>query len=360
MNHLTSAGRIKSVRLLGALIAGAVLFGCSTSSDGRIADQETGRPSSSAPELSDQKQLLYLRGTRLERLDIETGDQKRVARLPVPDVVASLSTRWIAFIAGAPTAADDFIEAPGLYVRDLAGGDDISMGPGIAPMWNPLDDRVAFLRPVEPRDCEVETCKGAVTVAVARPGDAVRELLPAGRWGLLAWAGDLLLVADGTDLDHTVVVGPGVRTSLAVPPFEIWDASPDGRWLVTVGSEETRVLPLEAGRIAGPGAEVDLGNGALGDGSWAPDSSRLAATLQGGRPTRVVIIDPDDPTAQPVPGSAGAAGQVLWSPSGSALTITRSAHGGRRLEAAYCPVDQGSRCRALFSWIQDVVLLRME
>jgi hypothetical protein len=293
-------------------------------------------------------------------MDIDTRVRSRVARLAVPDVVASRSTPWIAFVEGSTVGADDFIESPILYLRDVNNGDEIEVGPGFAPMWHPLDDRVAWLRPVEPRDCEVETCTGAVTVVVGRPGGEFQELLPAGRWGLLAWAGDFVLVADGTDLDHTTVVGPGVRTELDVPPSEIWDASPDGRWLVTVGADGAEVVRLEAGRMAGSGIELDLGGKALGDGSWALDSSRLAATVGSGRAARVVIVGPETPMARPVRGSGGATGTVLWSPSGTALTITRSALGGRRLEATHCAVEGGGGCRRLFSWVQDVLLLRME
>jgi hypothetical protein len=358
VNQRTSAGRIKSPWWAAVLAAGVVISGCSGAPEGRPAEGEPQGSSSSSPALRDDE-LLYLHGTRLHRMDIASGDRTRVVRLPGPDVVASRSTQWIAFVEGSAVGADDFLESPVLYLRDLATGDEINVGPGFAPMWNPLDDRVAFLRPIEPRDCEVESCAGAATVALVRPGGEVQQLLPAGRWGLLAWAGDVVLVADGSDLDHTTVVGPGIRAQLDVPPSEIWDASPNGRWLVTVGSDGAEVVRMESGRIDGSGVEIDIGGATLGDGSWALDSSRLAATVGSGAAAHVVVIAPDRPTARPVRGSARAAGSVLWSPTGTALTITRSASGGR-LEAAYCAVDGRSSCRGLFSWVQDVALLRME
>jgi hypothetical protein len=341
-------------------VAGAILIGCSDTDGSSAADPEPSQSSSPFSTRLDDNRLLYLDGTTLERIDIESGKSTRLARLPAPDVAASRSTKWIAYVVGTSAVADDFVESPVLHLRDVASTEDIDAGPGFAPLWHQFDDRVAYLRPVEPRKCDAETCRGGVTVAVVEPGGEARDLLPAGRWGLLAWAGDDLLVADGTDLSHTTVVGPGVHTELDVAPSEIWDASPDGRWLVTAGAAGAQMVRLDAGTITGPRLEVDLGGGLLGDGSWSPDSSRFAATVRDRERTRVVVVEVDGLTARPLPGSAGAAGSVLWSPSGTAISITRSAEGGRRLEAAYCPVDAGARCRGLFSWVQDVVLLRME
>jgi hypothetical protein len=360
VNPRISVGPTKSFRLLTALVAGAILTGCSDTDGSRAADSEASPAGSPSPTLVDDNTLLYLDGTRLERIDIESGKSTRLARLPAPDVAASRSTTWIAYVVGTSVVADDFVESPVLHLRDVTSGEDIDVGPGFGPLWHPLDDRVAFLRPVEPRECDAETCRGGVTVAVVEPGGEARDLLPAGRWGLLAWTGDSLLVADGTDLSHTTIVGPNVHTKLDVPPSEIWDASPDGRWLVTVRGAGVQLARLDAGTITGSPLEVDLGDGLLGDGSWASDSSRFAATVRDRERTRVVVVEADDLTAHSLPGSVDAAGSVLWSPSGAAVSITRSAEGGRRLQAAYCPVDSGARCRGLFSWVQDVVLLRME
>jgi hypothetical protein len=360
VNPRISVGPTRFFRLLSALVAGAILTGCSDTDGSRATDPQPSQPSSPSPTREDDNSLLYLEGTTLARMDIESGKRTRLARLPAPDVAASRSTKWIAYVLGTSAVADDFVESPVLHLLDVTSGEDIDAGPGFAPLWHPLDDRVAFLRPVEPRECDAETCRGGVTVAVVEPGGEARDLLPAGRWGLLAWAGDDLLVADGTDLSHTTVVGPGVHTELDVPPSQIWDASPDGRRLVTVGATGTQMVPLDAGTISGSPRKVDLDGGLLGDGSWSSDSSRFAATLRDRGRTRVVVVESDGLTARPLVGSAGGAGSVLWSPSGTAVSITRSAEGGRRLEAAYCPVDSDTRCRSLFSWVQDVVLLRME
>lgn len=360
MNRQSSVVPTKSFHLLCALVAGAILAGCSDTPSNGAADRPSPEPNSSLPALSDDKELLYLDGTTLERFDIESGTQTRIVRLPTLDVSASRSTEWIAYVIGIEVAADDFIESPVLHLRNVTTGEDIEVGPGFSPLWHPLDDRLAFLQPVEPRNCEVETCRGGVTVAVAGPGTDIGELLPAGRWGLLTWAGDHLLVVDGSDLSHTVVAHPDGRSELDVSPSEVWDASPDGRWLVTVGPAGAELHPLEAGVPAGAPVDIDLGDAVLGDGSWSPDSSRLAATVRAGGRAQVAVVGSEDPEARPLAGSDGATGALLWSPSGSGVTLTRSTPGGRRLEAAYCPVDSGARCRGLFSWVQDVVLLRME
>lgn len=360
MNRQTSVEPTRSFRLLCALVAGAILAGCSDTASNGVADRVSPEPDPSTSALSDDKELLYLDGTVLARFDIESGTSTRIDRLPAPDVAASRSTEWIAYVVGIEVVADDFIESPVLHLRNVTTGEDIEVGPGFSPLWHPLDNRLAFLQPVEPRDCEAETCRGGVTVAVVEPGADTRELLPAGRWGLLAWAGDHLLVADGGDLSHTVVAHPDGSSELDFAPSEVWDASPDGRWLVTVGPAGGQLHPLESGVPAGPPVEVSLGDAVLGDGSWSPDSSRLAATVQAGGRTQVAVFGPEDPEARRLPGSDRATGPVLWSPSGSGLTITRSTPGGRRLEAAYCRVDTDTRCRSLLSWVQDVVLLRME
>ncbi len=356
MKFRISPGPTKPRSLGGALVALVFIAGCTDPGTG-AREAPSPDPSRAAPST---EQLLLVDGTKLERFDVIEGTTSAVARLPAPDITASRATGWVAVVAGTSASADDFLETPTLRLLDTATGAEIDLGLGLSPMWHPSDDRLAYLQPVEPRRCEVETCKGGVTVITVRPGRAPEEVLPPGRWGLLAWAGDHLLVADGRDLARTVVTGPDGRSWLPVRPSEIWDASPDGRWLVTVGADGASFRRAEDGALSGLPIDIDLGAGVLGDGAWAPDSSRIAATVRARGRSKVVVIGPAAPGAREIAGSKGATGAVLWSPSGETVAFPQSIAGGRRLRAGYCRVDGAGPCRGLFSWEQDVVLLRME
>jgi hypothetical protein len=303
--------------------------------------------------------VIYVDAGRLRLRHIGSGRVRELARVPSLDVVASATTPWLAYVAGAGSVAGDFVERPRLHLVDPAGGRKSDLGAGFAPLWHPGGDRVAFLRPVEARKCDAEVCRGASEVVVVDIGSADAEVvLPGGQWVLLSWAGDHLLIADRTDTSATLVVGlSGERAKLDVPPAEVWGASPDGDWLLTAQAGSAAFLPLRDGAASGGGVRVDLPGGVLGEGAWAPDSSHVAAALRSGKRFRLVVFSPELPHPVPIPGASDVVGEVLWSGDSKGLITTQVTRSGSRLRALFCRVRGRVGCRGLFSWVQDVVLL---
>lgn len=339
---------------------------CTRANDGPAARPPEAAPSPGASGL----RLLYLDGTALNELDLATGDDRRIASLSSPDVHAASGSRWIASLADrqAPEAGEeDFARQPVLRIIDPTSGERTSMGPGFSPLWDATGTRLAWLRPVGPRECSAEACTGEVDVVVADVSSMERRaVLPAGEWGLLSWAGDRLLVSDAADLTKTISVSTtGETIALPVPPSEVWGASPDGSTLLRVAPGGVQLVPLGGGRVVGEGTSVSASR-ALAEGSWAPDSSALAVISlgrsAGGIPSsRVVVLSIERGQADPVAGSRGAAGQVLWSPDGGSLVFARATgRRGGRLEAVRCPVGPGAACERLLDWRDGVVLLRLQ
>jgi hypothetical protein len=305
----------------------------------------------------------------LHSRDLTTGEDRIVERLPSSDVWAAPEAPLLASVADAQPPApgeEDFAVRPELLLVDARTGARRELGPGVAPLWDEAGERLAWLRPVEDRSCAGEICAGAVAVETVEV-DSMRSqtVLPAGRWSLLSWAGEALLVADVRAPDRVVVATlEGATAELPVAASEVWGATPDGDWLVRVAAGRVELLPLDGGVASGPARAVAGGGRALAEGSWSPGGDRLAAVeLRVGRPARarVVVVSVPDGSLRPVPSSRGATGRVVWSPDGDEVAFARSAgRRGGRLEAVICPVSGTSGCRALFSWVRDVTLLRLE
>jgi hypothetical protein len=343
--------------LAGVLAVAALALGACT---GSKPNEGTASPGARDRSLT----LTYLEGSTLHRVEVSSGKSQRAARLPSPDVWAAPEGAWLAAVVDArPRPGDsDFARYPSLRLVDEASGRSRPLGPGLTPLWSPSGDRLAWLRPVEERACFGEACAGSVEVVSAEvPGGRPRRLLGPGRWGLLAWAGDRLLVSRRADLRSIMAVAPDGRVrTLPLPPSEVWGATPDGRWLVRSARDGVDFLPLTPGPEA---FGVALG-GVLAEGTWSPSGERLAAiqlkSTAGGVPrSRVVLISTRARALRPLRGSAGAAGNVLWSPDETRVAFARTA--GRRagrLEAVVCEVATGA-CRTLMSWVRGVVLLRL-
>ncbi|MGH2699115.1 MAG: hypothetical protein ACRDJL_07940, partial [Actinomycetota bacterium] len=284
-----------SLRLLTGLVvvalvgAGAMIALRDSSSD---SNSDSPRASASAPE-QPATSALYLSGDGLMRLDLDSGDRRRIGRTPTRDVYASPAGSWLAYVVSAddPTGEEhDFLAEPTLLAIDLDSGKKVEIGPGFNPLWHPNDSKLAYLRPIFDRRCSGESCKGLVEVVVY---DAeINEhtvLAEAGRYNPLAWSGDRVLVADESDLSATFILGPDDAERLDIEPSELWDASPDGRWLLRSGSGEVSLIDMESGERR----PVAIGSGVLGDGAWSPDSKHIAVgVLNDARSkTRAVLID---------------------------------------------------------------------
>lgn len=368
MRFAARPGRFSRLAVLGVL-ALLLWAGCEPSEHqgaGNIPHRPRSQASSRSPS------LLFLEGRSLFRLDVASGRTTKLEAFPAPDVRVSPGSGWIAYVVPGRRPAEshpDFLPDPQLRFLDGDSGETMSVGRGFSPLWNPSGSKVAYLRSSNARSCDGETCSGEVSVRLTRPASGkVETILKGGSYGLLGWAGNRLVVADGSDTSHVLSVAPsGHRLSLPLAPSQFWGASPDGRWIVRVGADQTAFVRLRAGRLTSETKPITLRNRLLAAGTWAADSSGIAAVaLHRRAEPAITILSPEDPELRTLPHSSGAGGAPLWSSDGRSLVFPRdSAVRARALDAIWCPnvtrpETPPGKCRSLLTWRGGVVLLRME
>ena len=353
---------------MSALVLPAVVFvfliSCSDADGGGGSRASESTVTSSSPESSSSPEktiageegLLYLDGRTLRRLSLDRDFEEALGRVPSADVTASVGGDALAYIVpSAPSAQDeDFVALPDLYVRDVGGGGESLIGSGVGPLWHPDGRRLAYLEPRGPRVCEAETCEGTAAVVIADVEEEQRNtVLGQGRWALLAWLGDALVVADRDTASTVVVDMTGSVEQLGLSPDEFWGASPDGRWVAAVEGDVLRFLPAP-GAAQAPQA-VDISGRILAEGAWAPTSDVIAAVVldeRGG--SSLALIEPAGGLDE-VEGSRGAAGPVLWASDGSSYVYVRSSgRRGLRLEAVHCELGPRPKCARLLSWARGI------
>ena len=305
---------------------------------------------------------MYLDGKTLRTYDVDAGSSRTIVELPSSEVTASGSSLVYVKSATPTTGDEDFIASPELHLYDVSSGRDVTVGRGNSVLWHPQGDRFAYLEPAGARVCEGEACEGSNALVVAEIGSRRRTTLSRGEvYAPLAWLGDRVVMSRQSPAPTTVGISEtGEPEDLGVPPAEFWGASPDGEWLVR--SVAGRV-DLESLTRGGQKVTVEMPGSVLGEGAWAPDSSRLAAvSLRESGASRLVLLDPSRSGFEVVPRSSGGAGPVLWSRDGRALAFTRAAGpGGLRSQAVICEAAQGELgCRGAFSWPRGVTLLSLD
>jgi len=315
--------------------------------------------------------LLYLDGATLRALEVAGGRDRALTKLPGPDAHIAPRGGRIAVVgeAGRPReGAPDFLARPTLWLLDLRSGRRVELGPGVSPLWDADGTKLAWLRPVAPRECSAEGCTSDVEVVVLEIADMrARAWLPPGRWGLLSWAGERLLVAGADDLRVRLVSATQDPVIVDAAPSEVWGASPDGRFLLRVGRRGASVATLRGNGVTSV-RPLPGGRRSFADGAWAPGSGphelAVVELTEGGRlvpPSRVVVLSVEEPSVRSLRRTQGATGPVLWSPGGDAVAFARpSGPGGRRLEAVLCSVARSRPCRELLSWTRGVALLRLD
>lgn len=358
--------RVRARGASAALLAVLLASACTSEGRGQApAASRRGTDGAEAP-LS----LLYLDGSTLRALHLDSGRDRALRRLPSPDAHIAPRGDWIAVVeAGRRPAAgeEDFAARPSLRLLDLATGGVVDLGPGVSPLWDASGRRLAWLRPVGPRACAAEACRGEVEVVIFDL-DRMRPdvVLSAGRWGLLSWAGDELLVSSADDLRSMIVSPEAPPAVVGVAPSEVWGASPDGRFLVRVAPRGASVVPLRPRGVLGEARSLPRRVRAFAEGAWSPATARLAVVEltreRGGVPSsRLVVVTPERASIRPIADSRGATGAVLWSPDGARVAFARpSGRRGGRLRALLCPVEEGEGCTSLLSWKEGVVLLRLD
>lgn len=318
-------------------------------------------------------EVLYLSGTSLIRRNLESGKERPAGTIESPNVYPSRGSQWIAYVTSKKVPDDDFAAEPVLHLYDAETEEETAHGAGVAPVWNPSGTHVAFLRPVEPRECQGETCSGDVQIGVVDTASGSESLLlEPGKYSILGWAGEWVLVSDFTNPGTVISVSlDDEQKVLDMPASQYWDASPDGSWVVKTNTKKTEFIAIEDGELGDERVEVDLGEYQLFEGGWAHDSSRVAAVVAEvpteGRAadvadtSRVVTFSPDDPGIAEVGDSFGATGTILWSVDNDSIVFASLIDPRRALfQAKHCPLGNESGCEIVTSWTEGVTLLRAE
>jgi len=311
----------------------------------------------------DSLSLLYMRGARLHRLDLRTGGDEVLRTLPPAEVHAASASAWLALVTAAPST-NDFAVDPRLSLLHPDSGRRRRLGPGFAPLWRPDGDAVAYLRPVEERSCDAETCSGRVEVVTVGISGDPETLLGPGHWTLLAWAGSRLLLGERHDPGAVTIAGGRQRSQrLPLAPAELWGASPDGRWVVVSRPRGAAFIGLDrAAQLGRPLALV--AGGRLAEGAWSPHSDTLAGVVlrgvEDGVPSSRVVLSSPEGGTRGLRGSKGAASEPLWSADGRSIAFSQAVGRAQdRLRARVCLLASSS-CRSWLSWTDEVRLLRLE
>jgi hypothetical protein len=342
--------------LLTCMLLAVSLPACSRSAD-------SGDAAPADKSAAEAQTLLYQRGLQLHRLNLDTGADRVVRTLPPAEINASPTSSWLALV-GSPEGVD-FAARPRLSLLQPDSGRRLTLGPGLAPLWRPDGKAVAYLRPVEERRCEVESCSGRVEVAIASLSGAIQTVMAPGHWTLLSWAGSDLLLGNLEDSRSVTMVGrQGPPQKLPVPSAKLWGASPDGRWVVVARRRGADYVALSPEGELGRRRTLVTG-GRLAEGAWSPDSDRVAGVLleetNGALPlTGVVLSSPEASGRRLLPGSRGAAGAPMWSADGGTIAFPQ-ATGEReaRLRAKVCVLKEPA-CDSWLHWTDEVRLLRLE
>ena len=323
--------------MLLALVAFVLLSACSSSNDPA--------PTPDDAREATKRELTYLRGRKLMRLDIATGSERMLGRVSSPDVhrIPGRPDRFL--LVEDRGSGEDFAQDPVLSVVDEAGEEQTGIGPGFGPIVHSSGNRVAYLRSAGSRVCEGEVCLGSASLRVADVDGGSGRVLPPGDWHPLAWAGDDLIVSSAGTTQRVDLSGRS--ETLDVTPSEVWGVSPDGREIVLSSKARIALRSLDTGRVR----ELDA-QGLLAEGEWSPSGDELVAVLVEGGRTRLVRISLHDATVAPIPDTEEALGPVLWASDGSFVYVRAD---GLMLEAVFC--DEAVDCRPVLRWGEGVTPL---
>jgi hypothetical protein len=299
-------------------------------------------------------QVLYLDGTQLKRYDIESGESQNLAELPPSAVTASPRTSFLAYVD------EETGSEPTVHLYDAVSGSDESLGLGVSPLWHHSGARLAYLRPEDPATCLDLSCAGDVEVVVYDLVDKEEDVVAeAGRWSLLSWAEDYLLLGEAAERTVSVSL-EGDQQTIDYAPSEIGVASPDGRWLIVRTAEGSAFVPLADGGVDGDPIPIPIEEGSLDAAVWSLDSS-FAAAIQIGEGSQPVVTSPDEPSPKPVEEAFLATEPLVWSVTNNAVVVSRVIDAqAEEFEAFWCPVETQQTCEPLFSVSDRVVLLRTE
>ena len=214
----------------------------------------------------------------LHRVELDSRQDLIETQLPKSgNTVASFGSSWLA-IQVPEKEADNM--RPVQYLFDPVADRTVNAGVLLEPAFSPDGESLAGLRPLDETRCGASRCSGDKVVVVLDPGDpqSEEELSDPGRLILRGWAGDHLLVSNGSDdgLPVAQSISPeGEVTELPFLPKSLWGGSPDGSYLIESGAAGTRFHDFSDGRVGDVVADIGIPRGSvLGAGAWSPDSTR--------------------------------------------------------------------------------------
>ena len=349
---MTVANRFVAVALVVAL-AGSAAFALLRVFDSDPSPRSVPRPAATS--------ALYLSGDSLSRLDLESGDARPIGRAPTNDVHASDASPWVAYVVSGTGAQgeEDFLAEPVLRAINVDSGAATEIGPGFNPLWHPTDARLAYLRPIADRQCSGESCRGLFEVVVYDADSEVStELTEPGHFNLLAWSGERVLVANESDLSVTLSLGSKQDVqSLDIEPSELWDASPDGRWLLRSDPNGATLIDLESGEESA----VHIDKGVLADGAWSPDSKHIVAGVlnEARTKTRALLIDVPQGDVQEITDELPGILDVKWTPDARQFGFLTFVGRSNRTELNLCSSEH-AECEAVGSPLRRAILLRFD
>lgn len=321
------------VIVLAAVAAGALLYFTSE----EVNEPEVDGVTAGAPS------IYYVEGNAMKEIAPSDSEGETLAEGVSAAAEASpdgARAAWVAYAGPTDPVAHIY----------TFGQEGIETVPGEAPTWKGDGSEFAVMRPVGGTECSEGECNGPVEVFTvdAASGEAT-ELLNEGRWSLIGWVGDRLVVGDAQREDSAFIVeAKNEVTPIDIAAEDIRSIAPDGQWIVVVAESGPELWSLEddsvefAERFGGPEdtfTSID----------WTEDSSRFAAILTTLEDTTIVSVDVDSSTPDVVVDDLEPSGDLFWAPDEQGMVFTAVNREEVQLEATYCPLDGGD-CSVYITW----------
>ena len=376
MNRRFKFPLVALAALVAVLIAAGVLLSTDLSP---FADSDEKPVYNAASTLEGgPDEVLFLSGTTLIRRDVVASEESPLTDAPSPAVYAAPGSHWLAYVTMKAEVGNTAV--PTVQVYDPETETKQQVGVGVRPVWNPEGTHVAFVRPLVPSECTGEDCSGETKIGVFDVETGNTALfLDAGRYSVLGWAGDSLLVSDFDDPKAILSVSPeGEPARLEMPASQFVDASPDGNWILRQSANITEFVAIEDGALGDQRIPIELGQYEVIQGVFAHDSTEVAAitgitagvTKGKGKNARIVneatttqiqVFSPESPEPVLVEETFGAASHLLWSVDNESVIFTRLLDPKKALfQANHCPVANEGECTIVTSWTEGVSILRAE
>jgi hypothetical protein len=366
------------IRLVAAFAMTVVSATACTTEDAAAPSREPKEPRQRPAGQSDApSELVYVKGVNLFLYDLDSGQRRKVGRLPSADVAVSPDGQRYAVVEETSPAGPtpEGFRKPVLRLGSIDGEDARELGPGRSPLWSPDGRFVAAIAragglvfcpdAIEEGEANVKSCQPTERVVAYRSDGegAPKTLLGGNQWSLIGWTSDDRILATSLIFNSVVLGYPGASfedaETLGLKPEEVWGISPSEYALLVV--RDGRSFFAYPGE--GEGATVELRGALLGDGAWSPDGKKVAAVAIEQRPhgsprSKLVVIDVATGKVEAVPRSKNAQAAAAWSPSSESFTYVRvDPARASKLQAVLCSTEL--ECETLFSWNQGVALLAL-